>query len=291
MRHPGRSDGKDPVTIREVAAAAGVSTATVSRALAHPDRVSAALVDRVRVAAGALRYVPNASARALSSLQSGIVGVTVPDVARYAVALSSMMESLDNAGLAVLVRQGAAGAPGFAGRDVEAEVALDFGEVNLVRAAQAFAALARGADVGFVGEGGRWFDALRKCLACREVDLTRMTPARAPRILACADDRVAIRSLAACRRLGLPVPGQVAVVGFGDLPFAGAAAPSLTTVRLPEEDVGRAAASRLLAMRAGKVPVPVELAAKLVIRASTGSVFHVKRPSEAEAWEVRTKPI
>jgi DNA-binding LacI/PurR family transcriptional regulator len=64
MRHPGRSDGQDRVTIREVAAAAGVSTATVSRALSRPELVSPALADRVRSIASSLHYVPNASARA-----------------------------------------------------------------------------------------------------------------------------------------------------------------------------------------------------------------------------------
>ena len=71
MRHPGRSDGQDRSTIRDVAVAAGVSTATVSRALSRPELVTQAPRRRVRAAATALHYVPNASARALSSLHSG----------------------------------------------------------------------------------------------------------------------------------------------------------------------------------------------------------------------------
>jgi LacI family repressor for deo operon, udp, cdd, tsx, nupC, and nupG len=75
-----RSYGR-PVTIRDVAAAAGVATSTVSRALSHPDRVSPATRARVLKAASELRYVPSGQARALSSGRSGIVALLVPDIA------------------------------------------------------------------------------------------------------------------------------------------------------------------------------------------------------------------
>ncbi|AJT42505.1 LacI family DNA-binding transcriptional regulator [Psychromicrobium lacuslunae] len=73
---PGRSPAP---TIRDVAAAAGVATSTVSRALSNPDRVNArtrALVERV---AAELNYVPSSQARALSSGRTGAVAVLVPD--------------------------------------------------------------------------------------------------------------------------------------------------------------------------------------------------------------------
>lgn len=66
-------------TIRDVAAAAGVATSTVSRALSNPDRVNArtrALIERV---AAELNYVPSSQARALSSGRTGAVAVLVPD--------------------------------------------------------------------------------------------------------------------------------------------------------------------------------------------------------------------
>jgi len=50
MRHPGRSDGQDPVTIQDVARAAAVSTATVSRVLTGPARVRPGLAARVEAA-------------------------------------------------------------------------------------------------------------------------------------------------------------------------------------------------------------------------------------------------
>src|SRR3546814_5292677 len=55
------------VKLSDVAAIAGVSTATVSRCLNRPERVSADLRARVRTAIDALGYVPDAAARALRS--------------------------------------------------------------------------------------------------------------------------------------------------------------------------------------------------------------------------------
>ena len=43
------------------------------------------------------------------------------------------------------------------------------------------------------------------------------------------------------------MPGRVSVTGFGDLPLSASLSPALTTVGLPQYDVGAAAARLLLA--------------------------------------------
>jgi LacI family transcriptional regulator len=63
-----------------VARQAGVSIATVSRALTGSKRVSPDLADRVREAAGRLGYRPNPAAQVLLSGRSHTVGVVVPDL-------------------------------------------------------------------------------------------------------------------------------------------------------------------------------------------------------------------
>lgn len=55
-------------------------------------------------------------------------------------------------------------------------------------------------------------------------------------------DVMALGVLTACRELGLDVPGQVAVAGFDDINTLRDSSPSLTTVRLDLEGMGRAAA-------------------------------------------------
>jgi len=67
-------------TMKDVAAYAGVSTATVSRVLSAQGGVRKELELRVREAIQALNYRPNQSARRLRARKSRIIGVLVPDI-------------------------------------------------------------------------------------------------------------------------------------------------------------------------------------------------------------------
>lgn len=67
-------------TIKDVAALAGVSAATVSRALDDRPEISSETKERVRAACHRLGYVPNAAARGLTGRQTHIIGMVVPDV-------------------------------------------------------------------------------------------------------------------------------------------------------------------------------------------------------------------
>ncbi len=68
-------------TISQVAAAAGVDRSTVSRAFTRPAMLSSETVQRVLAAAERLGYVPNHTARALSTGHYRNVALIVPDVA------------------------------------------------------------------------------------------------------------------------------------------------------------------------------------------------------------------
>jgi LacI family transcriptional regulator, galactose operon repressor len=69
-----------PVTIKLVAAAAGVSRATVSRVMNGNTRVDPELVQRVREAAESLGYRPSVIARSLARGRTGMVAIVVPDL-------------------------------------------------------------------------------------------------------------------------------------------------------------------------------------------------------------------
>lgn len=88
--------------------------------------------------------------------------------------------------------------------------------------------------------------------------------------LVCATDTHAYGVLQSARAMGMPVPGELAVVGFDDLASSVVSDPPLTSVRLPGEALGRAGAEQLLARIEGRTmaPAPV-IGADLVIRAST----------------------
>ncbi|MCV2394430.1 LacI family transcriptional regulator [Actinotalea sp. M2MS4P-6] len=68
-------------TLKDVAAAAGVSPATASRALSEPGSVATAGRERVLRAAAQLGYRVNPAARALRSGRSGHLGLVLPDLA------------------------------------------------------------------------------------------------------------------------------------------------------------------------------------------------------------------
>jgi DNA-binding LacI/PurR family transcriptional regulator len=69
------------MTIRDVAAHAGVSPATVSRVFSQPDAVAPETRRKVLVAAEELRYTPNPVARSLARRRTGNLGIVVPDIA------------------------------------------------------------------------------------------------------------------------------------------------------------------------------------------------------------------
>ena len=69
-----------PATLADVAAASGVATSTVSRALSNPGRVNAVTRERIERVARELDYVPNSQARALTSGRTRAIAVLVSDV-------------------------------------------------------------------------------------------------------------------------------------------------------------------------------------------------------------------
>ncbi|MDO9397482.1 MAG: LacI family DNA-binding transcriptional regulator, partial [Herbiconiux sp.] len=95
-----------PPTLADVAARAGVSVATASRALSGTRAVSDDLGRRVREAARTLGYRRNAVASALRLQRTETVGLVLP---RYATSfLSALIESvsdgLEQAGMSLVLR-------------------------------------------------------------------------------------------------------------------------------------------------------------------------------------------
>ena len=91
--------------IEDVALAAGVSTATVSRALSRPERVSQKTREKVQAQIEKLRYVPDAAGRALASGRTQTIGCVIPtlDLAIFAKSTHAMQVSLAQSGYQLLV--------------------------------------------------------------------------------------------------------------------------------------------------------------------------------------------
>ena len=92
-------------SIRDVAAAAGVSTATVSRTLSNPDVVSEATREAVFEAIRLTGYRLNISARNLRKRVTGAIAVLVPNLANpfFSRILSGIAEVMSGAGYNVLI--------------------------------------------------------------------------------------------------------------------------------------------------------------------------------------------
>ena len=73
-------DQQPNVTIRDVAAGAGVSVATVSRVFNGKGPIRQETIQRVLDVAAALQYVPHAGARSLSTRSTRTIGVVLPDL-------------------------------------------------------------------------------------------------------------------------------------------------------------------------------------------------------------------
>lgn len=87
----------------------------------------------------------------------------------------------------------------------------------------------------------------------------------------CSNDTLALGVVFEADRRGSRVPQDLAVIGFGDLTFSSSCLPPLTTVRPPQREIGRLAATQILA-RLGGAQVPpshCNLDCELIVRDSS----------------------
>jgi LacI family transcriptional regulator len=87
-----------------------------------------------------------------------------------------------------------------------------------------------------------------------------------------ANDLMALGCYDVLEERGIPCPARVSVVGFNDMPFAAHFRPPLSTIRIPQYELGARSAELLLdVLQNGEVlPTQVSLEPELVVRASTG---------------------
>jgi LacI family transcriptional regulator, galactose operon repressor len=96
---------KAKVTIREVARRAGVSTATVSRALNRPEKVRAMTRDRVLQVVRETHFVFDGIAASMISRRSRTIGLIIPTIMNsiYAASTQSIQRTAQAAGYTVLL--------------------------------------------------------------------------------------------------------------------------------------------------------------------------------------------
>ena len=91
--------------MRQIAREAGVSIATVSRALRQPDTVSHETRARIQTLVLRHRYVPDARAAGLSSRRTGLIGLLVPTLSNsiFAAFAEAVQSHLQDAGRKLMI--------------------------------------------------------------------------------------------------------------------------------------------------------------------------------------------
>lgn len=334
------SDTFAAARMADVAKLAGVSLASVSRALRAPDSVSPGTRDRVQRAAARLGYTPSPIAGSLSATCAPLVGVVMPSMANafFARSFQVLSEGLERAGLRTM--------PGFHEYDDTREARILEAMLHWKPAAMVVTglnhsrrvlALLAGANcpvfemwdidghpvdsaVGFSNaEAGRLAAQTLLRRGCR--DLVYVTPPNAvdpraaaragaflqtvsvtddararhlravdrtagagadairrlidldggpPDGIAFSGDALAMGALFEAQRLELSVPERIAVVGYGDLEFAGYTVPALTTLRPAHDRIGQELAAHIIARLAdpGRSAVRVDVGIDVVARES-----------------------
>lgn len=93
-----------------------------------------------------------------------------------------------------------------------------------------------------------------------------------PEVIVCFNDNLAIEVMNTARDIGLRIPEDLAVTGFGDLPFGNMVRPRLTTVDQQAEEIGRKAARLLLDRIRGRGEITrqeILVPAKMILRQSS----------------------
>ena len=101
----GVSSAARGVGLRKVAEIAGVSTATVSRAMNNPELVSAELRERIASVVQRLGWVPHGAARALATRRTGAIGAVFPTLTHgdFARAIDGLQSELTRLGYTLLL--------------------------------------------------------------------------------------------------------------------------------------------------------------------------------------------
>jgi LacI family transcriptional regulator len=328
-------DPARPVTIADVATAAGVSRATVSRVVNGLATVDPAIAARVDDAVARLGYRPSVTARNLSLGRTHTVAVVVPDLGNpmfqailrgvtraaardgYRVLVGDTQEvaeaekdaaiearrrcdalvlcgpRMDDAALAEVL---AASSPvALVNRAVEdrsvPQVAMDYGQAigliidhlvglghrHLVYLGGPIASASNRLRIAALDDAAIRHPTLGvdrltvgSDLAAGWSSAEAALESGATGVVA-YNDLVALGLLSRLRELNVPIPRRISVVGVDDIPFARFSAPPLTTVHVPQEELGVRAWQQLFgAMTDAPADGIRWLQGRLEVRESTG---------------------
>jgi LacI family transcriptional regulator len=121
--------------------------------------------------------------------------------------------------------------------------------------------------------------------AAGRVAMLELLDGEPPTAVVAGNDLLAIGCYDGLEEAGLVCPEDVSVVGFNDMPFIGRLSPPLTSVRVPQYELGVEAARLLLDRLSGRTVIPrsVLLPVTLVVRGSAGPPPRPRAPRRGKA--------
>lgn len=330
-----RNTPRNP-TLDDVAAHAGVSSATVSRFLNNPGVVAASTAARIRAAIEHTRYVPNLLAGGLASSRSKMVAVLIPHLvdSLFNSTIETMVEELNAAGTMVMLAltgtepgrtermiRAAMGrrvdaiiataplspettalieqfpglfiqiwdlpdeppgiAVGFSHFDIGCELARfvhgrGYRRPMLVSAELGRARLRRDGFVSGWGEqeGGKIIemtvDTPSRFGHARRVFAELRRQAERPDVVVCGSDSLAQGIIVEANAVGLKVPEDLAVIGFGNASVASDMRPTITTIEIDGTRIAHEvnAAIRNHALRLAQVERRINVGFRIIARES-----------------------
>jgi DNA-binding LacI/PurR family transcriptional regulator len=92
-----------------------------------------------------------------------------------------------------------------------------------------------------------------------------------PTAILCVNDFMAVGALRQLRDMGIDIPGQISVTGFDNITLSEVVSPSLTTLHIPRDQIGREIFASLTAEKLPtKAQQEILIMPELVVRESTG---------------------
>ena len=313
---------RKPPTLEDVAKAANVSTATISRAINDPSKVAKSTREAITAAIDQLGYTPNFGGRALASSRTNTVGAIIPSMANamFASGVQAFQEELTASGVTLLLASTAYDAE-HEFRQIRSLVAHGADGLLLIGAerpekTREFLKL-RGIphvlswctstqaehlysgfdnekaayqmachvlrcghrDIAMIAGRARGNDraaarvaGVRRAIAEAKVNARLLAVVEAeyllqdgsdafsqllsrddrPSAVICGNDVLASGAILEAKRRGISVPRDMSITGFDDIGLAKVSDPAITTVKVPQIEMGRSAARLLLARISGE---------------------------------------
>ena len=121
-------------------------------------------------------------------------------------------------------------------------------------------------DISFISFGA-------EISSIQKADIKRLLIDKQPTGVFCSSDPLAMKVIAVAYEMGIKVPEQLSVMGYGNLEYSGYSSPPLTSINQPFVDMGIKASEILLnALNQPEPPQEVKLPVKLIVRSSVQAI-------------------